>query len=58
MIEYWQVSDAMREAFKGHGRALRTKDEPPLDGEPWMSMEDARSEACKVTMQLLKNFQR
>ena len=28
--------------FSGHGRALRHPDEPPLEGEPWMSMADAK----------------
>lgn len=28
--------------FSGHGRALRTLQEPPIDGEPFMSMEDAK----------------
>jgi hypothetical protein len=28
--------------FAGHGRALRTLREPPIDGEPFMSMEDAK----------------
>lgn len=28
--------------FAGHGRALRRIDEPPLDGEPWMSMAEAK----------------
>lgn len=28
--------------FAGHGRALRTRDAPPLEGEPWMSMADAK----------------
>lgn len=28
--------------FGGLGRALRTRDEPPLEGEPWMSMAEAK----------------
>jgi hypothetical protein len=28
--------------FSGHGRALRTLQEPPINGEPFMSMEDAK----------------
>lgn len=28
--------------FAGHGRALRARDEAPLEGEPWMSMADAK----------------
>jgi hypothetical protein len=28
--------------FGGRGRALRLQDDPPLEGEPWMSMEEAK----------------
>jgi hypothetical protein len=28
--------------FSGHGRALRTLRDPPIDGEPFMSMADAK----------------
>jgi len=36
-IERW-----IEQNFAGHGRALRTLQEPPIDGEPFMSMEDAK----------------
>jgi hypothetical protein len=36
-IERW-----IDQNFSGHGRALRTLQEPPIDGEPFMSMEDAK----------------
>jgi hypothetical protein len=32
---------AFRNAYRGYGRALRREDDPPLAGEPWMSMDDA-----------------
>ena len=28
--------------FGGRGRALRERSDPPLDGEPWMSMAEAK----------------
>lgn len=30
-----------RNAYKGHGRAVRERDENPYPGEPYMSMDDA-----------------
>lgn len=28
--------------YSGLGRALRNRDDPPLEGEPWMSMAEAK----------------
>jgi hypothetical protein len=36
-LEAW-----IRENFAGHGRALRRETDAPLEGEPWMSMDDAK----------------
>lgn len=29
--------------FSGRGRAIRAKDDPPIPGEPYMSMREAKS---------------
>ena len=37
-----EVDKWIEKHYGGRGRALRQRDDPPLDGEPWMSMAEAR----------------
>jgi hypothetical protein len=41
--------DDVDRAFAGYGMALRREDEPPIPGEPLMSMADAK----RITRELL-----
>ena len=43
------MTDAVDQAFAGYGMALRREDEPPIPGEPLMSMADAK----RITRELL-----
>src|SRR5687768_9867072 len=38
LVEEW-----IERNYGGRGRALRERDDPPLEGEPWMSMLEARN---------------
>lgn len=41
--------------FSGYGRALRARDEPPLEGEPWMSMKDAKDLTRRAVAEFAPN---
>lgn len=37
-----RLEEWIEKKYGGLGRALRERDAPPLDGEPWMSMQEAK----------------
>lgn len=43
------IEDEADRAFRGYGVAIRREDDPPIPGEPFMSMADAK----RITRELL-----
>lgn len=46
---------AFRRAFQGYGRAARDQDAPPLDGEPYMSIDDAARISARLVADVAHN---
>lgn len=53
-MEYHQISSAMKEAFKGYAVAIRKREDPPIDGEPFMSIASAVVLSTRTAFDMLQ----